>query len=122
MSTRHGGRGGTIVNLSSIAASLGAPSMYVDYAASKGAIDSFTVGLGRELALEGVRVNAVRPGIIDTEIHADSGDAQRAQKSAPIIPMERPGTALEVAQAIAWLVSEQSSYVTGTVLAVSGGR
>jgi NAD(P)-dependent dehydrogenase (short-subunit alcohol dehydrogenase family) len=122
MSTRHGGTGGTIVNLSSIAASLGAPSMYVDYAASKGAIDSLTLGLGRELAMEGVRVNAVRPGIIDTEIHADSGDAQRAHKSAALIPMERPGTALEVAQAIAWLVSDESSYVTGTVLAVSGGR
>ena len=122
MSTRHGGAGGTIVNLSSIAASLGAPSMYVDYAASKGAIDSFTLGLGRELALEGVRVNAVRPGIIDTEIHADSGDAQRAHKSASLIPMERPGTALEIAQAIVWLVSDESSYVTGIVLGVSGGR
>jgi len=122
MSTRHGGAGGTIVNLSSIAASLGAPGMYVDYAASKGAIDSLTIGLGRELAMEGVRVNAVRPGIIDTEIHADSGDAQRAHKSAALIPMERPGTALEIAQAIAWLVSEESSYVTGTVLGVSGGR
>jgi NAD(P)-dependent dehydrogenase (short-subunit alcohol dehydrogenase family) len=122
MSTRHGGSGGAIVNLSSIAASLGAPGMYVDYAASKGAIDSLTVGLGRELATEGVRVNAVRPGIIDTEIHADSGDAQRAHSSASIIPMQRPGTALEVAQAIAWLVSDESSYVTGTVLGVSGGR
>jgi NAD(P)-dependent dehydrogenase (short-subunit alcohol dehydrogenase family) len=122
MSTRHGGGGGTIVNLSSIAASLGAPSMYVDYAASKGAIDSFTLGLGRELALEGIRVNAVRPGIIDTEIHADSGDAQRAHKSASMIPMERPGTALEVAHAIAWLVSDESSYVTGSVVGVSGGR
>ena len=122
MSTRHGGAGGTIVNLSSIAASLGAPSMYVDYAASKGAIDSFTLGLGRELALEGVRVNAVRPGIIDTEIHADSGDAQRAHKSTSLIPMQRPGTALEVAQAIVWLVSDESSYVTGIVLGVSGGR
>ncbi|HVQ04526.1 MAG TPA: SDR family oxidoreductase [Burkholderiaceae bacterium] len=122
MSTRHGGAGGTIVNLSSIAASLGAPSMYVDYAASKGAIDSFTLGLGRELALEGVRVNAVRPGIIDTEIHADSGDARRAHKSASLIPMERPGTALEIAQAIVWLVSGESSYVTGIVLGVSGGR
>jgi len=122
MSTRHGGAGGTIVNLSSIAASLGAASMYVDYAASKGAIDSLTLGLGRELALEGVRVNAVRPGIIDTEIHADSGDAQRAHKSASLIPMERPGTALEIAQAIVWLVSDESSYVTGIVLGVSGGR
>jgi len=122
MSTRHGGAGGAIVNLSSIAAALGAPAMYVDYAASKGAIDSLTLGLGRELALEGVRVNAVRPGIIDTEIHGDSGDAQRAHKSAPLIPMERPGTALEIAQAIAWLISDESSYVTGTVLSVSGGR
>jgi NAD(P)-dependent dehydrogenase (short-subunit alcohol dehydrogenase family) len=122
MSTRYGGAGGAIVNLSSIAASLGAPSMYVDYAASKGAIDSFTLGLGRELATEGVRVNAVRPGIIDTEIHAASGDAQRAHSSASIIPMQRPGTALEIAQAIAWLVSDESGYVTGTVLGVSGGR
>jgi NAD(P)-dependent dehydrogenase (short-subunit alcohol dehydrogenase family) len=122
MSTRHGGAGGSIVNLSSIAASLGAAGMYVDYAASKGAIDSLTLGLGRELATEGVRVNAVRPGIIDTEIHADSGDADRAHGSASIIPMQRPGTALEVAQAIVWLVSDESSYVTATVLGVSGGR
>lgn len=122
MSTLHGGSGGAIVNLSSIAATLGAPGMYVDYAASKGAIDTFTLGLGRELALEGVRVNAVRPGIIDTEIHADSGDAARAHKSAAVIPMERPGTALEVAQAIAWLLSDEASYVTGSVLTVSGGR
>ena len=122
MSTRHGGAGGSIVNLSSIAASLGAPGMYVDYAASKGAIDSLTLGLAREVATEGVRVNAVRPGIIDTEIHADSGDADRPQKSASIIPMQRPGTALEIAQAIGWLVSDDASYVTGTVLGVSGGR
>jgi NAD(P)-dependent dehydrogenase (short-subunit alcohol dehydrogenase family) len=122
MSTRHGGAGGSIVNLSSIAASLGAPAMYVDYAASKGAIDSLTLGLGRELASEGVRVNAVRPGIIDTEIHADSGDAQRAHSAASIIPMQRPGTALEIAQAIVWLVSDEASYVTATVLGVSGGR
>jgi len=122
MSTRHGGAGGSIINLSSIAASLGAPAMYVDYAASKGAIDSLTLGLGRELATEGVRVNAVRPGIIDTEIHADSGDADRPHKSASMIPMQRPGTALEIAQAIAWLVSDEASYVTATVLGVSGGR
>ena len=114
------GKGG--VGKTSIAASLGAPAMYVDYAASKGAIDSLTLGLGRELATEGVRVNAVRPGIIDTEIHADSGDAQRAHSAASIIPMQRPGTALEVAQAIVWLVSDDASYVTATVLGVSGGR
>jgi len=122
MSTRHGGAGGAIVNLSSVGATHGAPAMYVDYAASKGAIESFTVGLGRELADEGVRVNAVSPGIIDTEIHADSGDAARATRSAPLIPMRRPGTAQEVANAIAWLLSDEASYATGTVLTVSGGR
>ncbi|MBE7419689.1 MAG: SDR family oxidoreductase [Ideonella sp.] len=122
MSTRHGGAGGAIVNLSSVAARLGAPAMYVDYAASKGAIESFTVGLGRELADEGVRVNAVSPGIVDTEIHADSGDAERAHKSAPLIPMQRPGAAQEIAEAIAWLLSDEASYATGTVLTVSGGR
>jgi NAD(P)-dependent dehydrogenase (short-subunit alcohol dehydrogenase family) len=122
MSTRHGGAGGAIVNLSSVAATLGAPAMYVDYAASKGAIESFTVGLGRELAGEGVRVNAVSPGIIDTEIHAASGDADRAHKSASLIPLQRPGTAQEIANAIAWLVSDEASYITGTVLGVSGGR
>jgi NAD(P)-dependent dehydrogenase (short-subunit alcohol dehydrogenase family) len=122
MSARHGGGGGVIVNLSSVAATLGAPAMYVDYAASKGAIETFTVGLGRELAAEGVRVNAVSPGIIDTEIHADSGDAERAQKLAATIPLQRPGTAREIAQAIAWLVSDEASYVTATVLSASGGR
>jgi NAD(P)-dependent dehydrogenase (short-subunit alcohol dehydrogenase family) len=122
MSTRHGGAGGVIVNLSSVAATLGAPAMYVDYAASKGAIESFTVGLGRELAAEGVRVNAVSPGIIDTEIHGDSGDADRAHKSSALIPMHRPGTAQEIALAIAWLVSDEASYVTGTVLGANGGR
>ncbi|HEU5295417.1 MAG TPA: SDR family oxidoreductase [Burkholderiaceae bacterium] len=122
MSTRHGGAGGVIVNLSSIAATLGAPAMYVDYAASKGAIESFTVGLGRELASEGVRVNAVSPGIIETEIHGDSGDAGRPQKLASTIPLQRAGTAPEIAQAIAWLVSDEASYVTATVLSVSGGR
>jgi len=122
MSTRHGGAGGVIVNLSSIAATLGAPAMYVDYAASKGAIESFTVGLGRELAGEGVRVNAVSPGIIETDIHGDSGDAARPQKLASTIPLQRSGTAQEIAQAIAWLVSDEASYVTATVLSVSGGR
>lgn len=122
MSTRHGGQGGAIVNLSSVAASIGAPDMYVDYAASKGAIDVFTLGLGRELAAEGVRVNAVRPGIIQTEIHADSGDAERPAKSAGLIPMQRPGTAQEVAEAVLWLMLPASSYVTGAVLPVTGGR
>jgi len=122
MSTRHGGSGGVIVNVSSVAAVLGAPGMYVDYAASKGAIETFTIGLARELAMEGVRVNGVRPGIIDTEIHADSGDANRAFASTSLIPMQRPGTALEVAQAIAWLVGDESGYVTGSLLSVSGGR
>ena len=122
MSTRRGGRGGVIVNLSSVAAVLGAPDMYVDYAASKGAIDAFTLGLGRELAGEGVRVNAVRPGIIETDIHADSGDADRPTKSAGVIPMQRPGTADEVAQAVLWLMEPASSYVTGAVLPVAGGR
>ena len=122
MSTRHGGAGGVIVNLSSIAATLGAPAMYVDYAASKGAIETLTVGLGRELAAEGVRVAAVSPGIIDTEIHAASGDAARAHKLASTIPMQRPGTAQEIAHAIAWLVSDEASYVTATVLGAAGGR
>jgi NAD(P)-dependent dehydrogenase (short-subunit alcohol dehydrogenase family) len=122
MSTRHGGKGGGIVNLASAAAVLGAPGMYVDYAASKGAIDSFTTGLGREVAAEGIRVNAVRPGIIDTEIHAASGDPQRAVTGAAVVPMQRAGTAMECANAVAWLLSDEASYVTGTVLTVSGGR
>jgi NAD(P)-dependent dehydrogenase (short-subunit alcohol dehydrogenase family) len=122
MSTRHGGAGGAIVNLSSAAARLGSGGMYVDYAASKGAIDSFTLGLAREVAAEGVRVNAVRPGIIDTDIHADSGDRDRAQASAALIPMQRPGSADEVAAAIVWLLSDAASYVTGTVIDVTGGR
>ena len=122
MSTRHGGAGGAIVNLSSVAARLGAPAMYLDYAASKGAIDTFTQGLGVELAAEGIRVNAVRPGIIDTDIHADSGDAQRAQGAALSIPMQRPGSAQEVAAAIVWLLSPEAGYTTSTVLDVAGGR
>ena len=122
MSTRHGGGGGAIVNLSSVAAALGAPAMYVDYASSKGAIDTFTLGLGRELATEGVRVNGVRPGIIATDIHADSGDAERAHKSAAVIPMQRPGRADEVAAAIVWLLSDEASYITGTTVNVTGGR
>ena len=122
MSSRHGGSGGAIVNLSSVAATLGAPANYVDYAASKGAIDSLTIGLARELAAEGVRVNAVRPGIIDTEIHASGGEPDRAQASAGLIPMRRPGTADEVAAAIVWLLSDEASYTTGAIMDVSGGR
>ena len=122
ISTRHGGAGGAIVNLSSVAARLGAPAMYVDYAASKGAIDTFTLGLALELAAEGVRVNAVRPGIIDTDIHASSGDRSRPQRAAALIPMQRPGSADEVAAAIVWLLSAEASYTTGAVLDVGGGR
>jgi NAD(P)-dependent dehydrogenase (short-subunit alcohol dehydrogenase family) len=122
MSTAHGGPGGSIVNLSSVAAKLGAPGWYVDYAASKGAIDSFTIGLAREVALEGVRVNAVRPGIIDTDIHAAGGQPDRAFTSAALIPMQRPGTADEIAAAIVWLLSDAASYTTGAIVDVSGGR
>ena len=122
MSTRHGGTGGTIVNLSSVAARLGAPGQYVDYAAAKGAIDSFTVGLAKEVAAEGIRVNAVRPGIIDTDIHASGGLPDRAREMAPQVPMQRPGSAEEVARSILWLMSPESSYTTGTVLDVTGGR
>ena len=122
MSTRHGGQGGAIVNLSSAAARLGGPHSYVDYAAAKGAIDTFTLGLAKEVATEGVRVNAVRPGIIDTDIHASGGLPDRAQQSASVIPMQRPGTAYEVAQAIAWLLSSDASYTTGSILDVTGGR
>jgi NAD(P)-dependent dehydrogenase (short-subunit alcohol dehydrogenase family) len=122
MSTRHGGEGGSIVNLSSVAATLGAPGQYVDYAASKGAIDSFTLGLAREVAAEGIRVNAVRPGVIDTDIHASGGQPGRAQQLAATIPMQRPGTAEEIASAILWLLSPQASYTTGALLDVGGGR
>jgi NAD(P)-dependent dehydrogenase (short-subunit alcohol dehydrogenase family) len=122
MSTRHGGRGGVIVNLSSMAALIGAAGQYVDYAATKGAIESFTMGLAREVATEGIRVNLVRPGIIDTDIHASGGLPDRAQQSAGIIPMQRPGTADEVAQSILFLLSDAASYVTGAALNVSGGR
>ena len=122
MSTRHGGRGGVIVNLSSMAALIGAAGQYVDYAATKGAIESFNTGLAREVATEGIRVNLVRPGIIDTDIHASGGLPDRAQQSAGIIPMQRPGTADEVAQSILFLLSDAASYVTGAALNVSGGR
>jgi NAD(P)-dependent dehydrogenase (short-subunit alcohol dehydrogenase family) len=122
MSTAHGKQGGAIVNLSSVAAKLGGPGWYVDYAASKGAIDTFTVGLAREVAAEGIRVNAVRPGIIDTDIHASGGQPERAQQSAALIPMQRPGTADEVAAAVVWLLSNEARYTTGAILDVSGGR
>ncbi len=122
MSPRHGGAGGAIVNLSSAAARLGSPGEYVDYAASKGAIDAFTLGLAREVATEGIRVNAVRPGLIDTEIHASGGMADRAHALAPTVPIKRPGTAEEVAQAVLWLLSPEASYTTGALLDVTGGR
>ena len=122
MSTKHGGKGGSIVNLSSVAARVGAPGQYVDYAASKGAIDTFNLGLAKEVAAEGIRVNAVRPGIIDTDIHASGGIPDRAKTMAPMIPMLRPGSADEVAQSIVWLLSDAASYVTGANLDVTGGR
>lgn len=122
MSTRHGGQGGVIVNLSSVAAKLGAANTYVDYAASKGAIDSFTIGLGHEVGGEGIRVAAIRPGLIDTEIHASGGDAERAHRLSPTVPMKRVGTAEEIASAIVWLMSDDASYVTSAILDVSGGR
>jgi len=122
MSTKHGGSGGAIVNLSSAAARLGSPGQYVDYAASKGAIESFTIGLAKEVADEGIRVNAVRPGLIDTEIHASGGLPDRAFQLASTVPMKRTGSAEEVANAIVWLLSDEASYVTGTSLDVTGGR
>jgi len=132
MSTRHagggtwtavgGGRGGVIVNLSSAAARLGSPGQYVDYAAAKGAVDVFTLGLAKEVAAEGIRVNAVRPGLIETEIHASGGQPDRARQLAPQVPMQRTGSAAEVAAAIVWLLSDESSYTTGSVIEVTGGR
>lgn len=122
MSSRHGGAGGVIVNVSSVAARLGGAGEFLDYATSKGAIDTFTVGLANEVAGEGIRVNAVSPGIILTDIHASAGEPGRPQRMASAVPMQRPGTAAEVAQAILWLCSEEASYVTGANLTVSGGR
>jgi NAD(P)-dependent dehydrogenase (short-subunit alcohol dehydrogenase family) len=122
MSTRHGGKGGVIVNLSSVAAKLGSPNTYVDYAASKGAIDSFTIGLGHEVAGDGIRVAAIRPGLIDTEIHASGGEPDRAHRLSHMVPMKRVGTAEEIANAIVWLMSDEASYVTSAILDVSGGR
>ena len=122
MSTRHGGRGGAIVNLSSVATALGSPGEYADYAASKGAVDTFTIGLAREVADEGIRVNAVRPGIIDTEIHASGGQPGRVAALRGGVPMKREGTAEEIARAVLWLLSDEASYSTGAILNASGGR
>ena len=122
MSTRHGGTGGSIVNVSSVAARLGGAGQYVDYAATKGAMDTFTVGLAQEVAAEGIRVNAVRPGIIDTDIHASGGQPERARQMAATVPLQRAGTAQEVAQSILWLLSEQASYTTGALIDVARGR
>jgi NAD(P)-dependent dehydrogenase (short-subunit alcohol dehydrogenase family) len=122
MSTRHGGAGGSIVNVSSAAARLGSPSQYLDYAAAKGAIDAFTLGLAKEVAAEGIRVNAVRPGLIETDIHASGGIPDRVRQLAHQVPMQRGGTADEVAEAILWLLSPQASYTTMSLVDVSGGR
>lgn len=122
MSTKHGGEGGAIVNVSSAASRLGSPGQYVDYAAAKGAIDAFTIGLAKEVATEGIRVNAVRPGLIETEIHASGGLPTRVRDLQHLVPMQRGGTADEVAQAIVWLLSDAASYTTMSLLDVSGGR
>ena len=122
MSTRHGGEGGSIVNLSSAAARLGSPGQYVDYAAAKGAIDAFTIGLAKEVAAEGIRVNAVRPGLIDTDIHASGGLPNRVKELQHLVPMQRGGSAQEVAQSIVWLLSDAASYTTMSLIDVSGGR
>ena len=122
MSTKHGGAGGSIVNLSSAAARLGAPGQYVDYAAAKGAIDAFTIGLAKEVAAEGIRVNAVRPGLIETDIHASGGLPNRVKDLQHLVPMQRGGSAQEVAEAIVWLLGEGASYTTMSLIDVSGGR
>ena len=122
MSTRHGGRGGAIVSVSSGAALSGSPGEYVDYAASKGAVDTLTIGLAKEVAAEGIRVNAVRPGFIYTELHARGGEPARVDRLAPSIPMRRGGDPSEVAHAVLWLLSDEASYVTGSILDVAGGK
>lgn len=122
MSTRHGGAGGAIVNVSSAASRLGSPGEYVDYAASKGAVDTFTIGLAKEVAAEGIRVNAVRPGVVYTDIHASGGEPDRVERVKSAVPMLRGGEPEEVAQAIVWLLSDAASYCTGSLLDVSGGR
>ena len=122
MSTRHGGKGGGIVNVSSVAARIGSPNEFVDYAAAKGAVDAMTMGLAKEVATENIRVNAVRPGLIYTEIHASAGEPGRVDRAKEGVPMKRGGTADEIAETILWLLSDQSSYVTGTTIDVAGGR
>lgn len=122
MSTKHGGRGGAIVNISSVASQLGSPGEYIDYAAAKAAIDTMTVGLAKEVATEGIRVNAVRPGLIHTEFHAGGGDPTRVDRLKETVPMKRGGEPIEIANAILWLLSDEASYCTGTILNVSGGR
>jgi NAD(P)-dependent dehydrogenase (short-subunit alcohol dehydrogenase family) len=122
MSLRHGGTGGAIVNISSIAVRVGGANEWVHYAASKGAVDSFTIGLAREVADEGIRVNAVAPGLIETDIHATNGMPDRPERMAPAIPMKRAGTAEEVAEGVLWLLSPAASYTTGTILEIGGGR
>jgi NAD(P)-dependent dehydrogenase (short-subunit alcohol dehydrogenase family) len=122
LSTKHGGRGGAIVNISSRAAQLGSPGEWVHYAASKAAIDALTIGLGREVAQEGIRVNAVAPGLVETDIHAANGDPGRLARLTPTIPMGRAGTAEEIAEAVLWLLSPAASFVTATILNVGGGR
>lgn len=122
MSISHGGKGGAIVNLSSAAARIGSPNEFIDYAASKGAIDTMTLGLSKEVAEDGIRVNAVRPGLIETELHGDAGDINRPEKLKQFIPMKRAGSAGEVANSIVWLMSEEASYVNGALLDVAGGR
>jgi NAD(P)-dependent dehydrogenase (short-subunit alcohol dehydrogenase family) len=122
MSTRHGGTGGAIVNVSSGAARWGSPGEYIDYAASKGAVDTLTVGLSKEVAQEGIRVNGVRPGFIYTDMHAKGGERDRVERVKKFVPMERGGQPAEVAAAILWLLSDEASYITGTIVDVSGGR
>ena len=122
MSTKHGGKGGVIVNLSSAASRLGSPNEFIDYAAAKGAVDSMTIGLAKEVATEGIRVNAVRPGLIYTDIHISAGEPGRVDRAKSGVPMQRGGSAEEVAETVLWLASDESSYVTGTLLDVTGGR
>ncbi|WAN08123.1 SDR family oxidoreductase [Stutzerimonas balearica] len=122
MSTAHGGRGGAIVNLSSVAARLGAPNEYIDYAAAKAAIDAMTIGLAKEVAAEGIRVNAVRPGVVYTEIHASGGEPDRVERVRASVPMARGGQPEEIAEAVLWLASDQASYTSGALLDVAGGR